>query len=218
MRAMILAAGRGSRLRPLTDLCPKPLLPVNGRPIIDYHLERLSQAGIKDVVINTSYLGSQIQAHIKNGEKWGLSVRYSEEETLLESGGGILKALPLLGSEPFLVLNADMMTDYPFETLSLPKTDDIWLVCVPNSAHFKGDFDLKGDRVCRNLEKNPYTFSGISIVSPRVFMGRDLGKFPMLPLYLEAMSAGRLGGEIYNGQWAALESLNEYKMFSKDKA
>jgi N-acetyl-alpha-D-muramate 1-phosphate uridylyltransferase len=217
MRAIILAAGRGSRLSPLTDTCPKPLLPVNGRPIIDYHLESLKRAGIVEVVINTCYLGDLIQKHVKNGVKWGLSVQYSEEKTMLESGGGIFNALPLLGSEPFLVLNADMITDYPFETLVLSETDDIWLVCVPNTAPFKGDFDLKGDRVFRNSEKNPYTFSGISIVSPRVFVNHTSGKFSMVPLYLETISKGRLGGELYLGQWAALELLNEYKMFSKDK-
>ena len=217
MRAMILAAGRGSRLSPLTDTCPKPLLPVRGKPVIDYHLEGLKRAGICEVVINTCYLGDQIQAHIQNGAEWGLSVCYSEEETMLESGGGILNALPLLGSEPFLVLNADMITDYPFETLVLPEADDMWLVCVPNGTYFKGDFDLKGDRVYRDSEKNPYGFSGISLVSPRIFIGHPPGKFPMLPLYLDAISKGRLGGELYLGQWTALESLDEYKTVFESK-
>lgn len=211
MRAMILAAGRGSRLRPFTDTCPKPLLPVKGQPIIDYHLEALKRAGIFEVVINTGYLGDQIQMHIQDGAQWGLSVCYSEEKTLLESGGGILNALPLLGSEPFVVLNADMLTDYPLERLSLRNTDDVWLVCVPNTGMFKGDFDLKGDRVCFNEGSNPYTFSGISVVSPRIFQKYLPGVFPMRPLYLEALSKGRLGGELYWGQWTALEALDEYK-------
>lgn len=211
MRAMILAAGRGSRLRPLTDTCPKPLLPVNGRPVIEYHLEALQKVGVLEVIINTCYLGDQIQDYIQDGAQWGLQVQYSEEETMLESGGGILKALPLLGTDPFIVLNADMVTDYPLEKLLSLGSDEGRLVCVPNSGAFKGDFDIEGDRLVRRAHQNPYTFSGISLISPKLFAGCAPGIFSIVPLYLKAIDQGKMKGELYLGHWAALESIGIYK-------
>ena len=202
MKAMLLAAGRGERMRPLTDATPKPLLHVAGRPLIEWHLERLAAAGFREVVINLSWLGEQIPAALGQGERWGLSIVYSREPwPALETGGGIFQALPLLGPEPFLLVNGDVYTDVDFRSLSLQPGDLAQLLLVPNAAHHvKGDFCLDGGRITDN-GSSTLTYAGISVLSPGLFAGCTSGKFPLAPLLFAARDAGRLGGQRHDGYW-----------------
>jgi len=196
---MILAAGRGERMRPLTDRVPKPLLPVAGKPLIVYHLEALAQAGFDEVVINLSWLGEQIRALLGDGGDFGLSIVYSEEAEALETAGGILQALPLLG-ERFIVVNADILTDYDFARLR-SRDSSAHLVLVPNPAqHPGGDFALDGSRVCNDGEPR-YTFSGIALYRREFFTGLTPGKQALAPLLREAAERGRVSGELYAGDW-----------------
>lgn len=201
-RAMVLAAGRGERMRPLTDRVPKPLLEVRGKPLIVHHLERLAAAGVRDVVVNLAWLGELIRAALGSGERFGLSIRYSEEsDGALETGGGIFQALPWLGPDPFLVVNADVFTDMDFRQLHLPA--DAWahLLLVANPPqHPRGDFGLEGDRVTEQSAQR-WTYSGIGVYSPALFAGCTPGRFPLKPLLQRAIGAGRLSGEVYRGMW-----------------
>jgi N-acetyl-alpha-D-muramate 1-phosphate uridylyltransferase len=200
--AMILAAGRGERMRPLTDTLPKPLLRVHGRPLIERHVERLAQAGIARVVINLAWLGSLIRDYLGDGSRYGASITYSEESPqALETAGGIFRALPLLAPGPFLVVNGDVLTDYPFERLALEAGHDASLVLVPNPPqHPHGDFGLEhGLAVAAAAQR--YTFSGIAAYDSRFFSGCTDGTFPLKPLLLRAMAAGRCGAELYRGLW-----------------
>lgn len=205
---MILAAGKGERMRPLTDGRPKPMLPVAGKPLIEYHLERLGAAGVREFVINLGWHGSQIRDALGDGARWGVSVRYSEEGwPALESGGGILHALPLLGAAPFIVVNGDVYADYPWPALverarRLPAGDLAHLVLVPNPAHNPGgDFVLEQGRL-GNGPAPRLTFSGISVHRPEFFEGCAPGHFPLLPLWRRYAGEGRLGGERYAGRWS----------------
>lgn len=205
---MILAAGKGERMRPLTDGRPKPMLPVAGKPLIEYHLERLGAAGVRDFVINLGWHGSQIRDAIGDGARWGVSVRYSEEGwPALESGGGILHALPLLGAAPFIVVNGDVYADYPWPALverarQLSAGDLAHLVLVPNPAHNPGgDFVLAQGRL-GNGPAPRLTFSGISVHRPEFFEGCAPGHFPLLPLWRRYAGEGRLAGERYTGRWS----------------
>jgi N-acetyl-alpha-D-muramate 1-phosphate uridylyltransferase len=205
MKAMILAAGRGERLRPLTDHTPKPLLTVHGKPLIVHHLERLGHAGITDIVINISWLGDKIKNHLGDGSNYGVQIRYSEELSgALDTGGGILNALRLLGSAPFLVVNADIYTDFPFENIrSILKPGDLaHLIVVGNpGVHPRGDFHLTADGRLR-VDGNPrVTYSGIGIHDPQFFEGCSPGIFPMLPLWQKAMRANKVSGKLYSGEW-----------------
>jgi MurNAc alpha-1-phosphate uridylyltransferase len=202
MKAMLLAAGRGERMRPLTDHTPKPLLRVGGRPLIAWHLAALARAGIHDVIINLSWLGEQIRAALGDGRDFGLSIRYSEEGSPpLETGGGIFKALPLLGAEPFLVVNGDTFTDVDLASLQLPAAADARLVMVPNPPqHPQGDFVLEAGLL--KVGAGPtLTYSGIGIFSPALFAGCTAGRFALLPLLKRAIAAGRLQGQLHAGQW-----------------
>jgi MurNAc alpha-1-phosphate uridylyltransferase len=201
-RAMLLAAGRGERMRPLTDQTPKPLLTVRGKPLIVYHLEQLARGGVRDVVINLAWLGRQIRAALGDGSSWGMSIRYSDEGArALETGGGIFKALPWLSGEPFLVVNADVYTDFDFATLQIAA--DAWaqLLLVPNPAHHpEGDFALEQGRIVAQGTPR-YTYAGIGVFRPEVFRGCQPGRFALLPLLQRAIAARRLQGEFYGGQW-----------------
>ncbi len=206
MKAMILAAGRGERLRPLTDKTPKPLLEVQGKPLIVHHLERLRDAGITHIVINTSWLAEQIQSALGDGTAHGVSIQYSYEgPEPLETGGGIFKALPLLGREPFLVVNGDILTDFPFETLKHRLKADFLahLVMVPNPQHHpQGDFHLSPVGHLR-LEGEPkLTYSGIGVYKAGFFKECRAGKFALLPLFQDAMRQEALSGERYPGAWS----------------
>ena len=200
---MILAAGRGERMRPLTDHTPKPLLPVAGRPLITWHIERLARAGIRDLVINHAHLGHLIEQALGDGATWGVRIRYSPEGEgrALETGGGIFRALPLLGGGPFLVINADVWCDREFDRLTLAAGDLAHLVMVDNPAHHPdGDFHLAQGRL--HAEGEPrLTFSGIGVYDPALFAGCEPGVFPLAPLLRAAMQAGRVSGEHYQGRW-----------------
>jgi MurNAc alpha-1-phosphate uridylyltransferase len=206
MKAMVLAAGRGERMRPLTDKLPKPLLPVAGRPLIAYHLDALARAGIRDVVINLSWLGDRIRSSLGDGARFGVRIAYSDEGAqALESGGGILNALPLLGPGAFLLVNGDTWTDFDFRKLTLdPEVDGAALariVLVENPAHHPhGDFGLEGDRVVEHATVR-LTYSGIGIYRPELFAGSQPGKFALRPVLERAIAAGKLLGERYRGEW-----------------
>lgn len=202
MRAMILAAGRGERLRPLTDVTPKPLLVVRGRPLIEWHLDALARAGVREVVINLSWLGTQIRTVLGDGSRFGLSIAYSDEgPTALETGGGIFQALPLLGAAPFLVVNGDTFTDVDFARLVLAPEALAHLVLVPNPEHHpQGDFSLRDGSV-QETGAPRHTYSGVGIYRPEFFDGCVPGKFQLLPLLRRAIAAGRLHGELHAGIW-----------------
>jgi MurNAc alpha-1-phosphate uridylyltransferase len=204
MKAMILAAGRGVRMRPLTDATPKSLLSVGGKPLIEWHLEKLARAGFAEVVINHAHLGLMIEAAIGEGSRFGLAIRYSPERDALETAGGIANALPLLGQEPFLVVNADVYSDYDFAALAGLRFNDelAYLVLVDNPPqHSGGDFALDAGRVTET-GKRMLTFSGIGVYAPLLFSGIPPGaKAPLAPLLRKAMGAGRVSGEHYAGPW-----------------
>ena len=202
MKAMLLAAGRGERMRPLTDRTPKPLLVVGGRPLVAWHLQALARAGVEEVIVNLSWLGGQIRAALGDGRLFGVRIRYSEEGSPpLETGGGIFQALPLLGPAPFLVVNGDTFTDLDLSALRLPAAADARLVLVPNPPeHPQGDFVLDGENVV-DREGPRLTYSGIGIFSPALFAGCTAGRFPLRPLLERAIAAGRLQGQRHDGRW-----------------
>ncbi|EIC30344.1 MULTISPECIES: N-acetylmuramate alpha-1-phosphate uridylyltransferase MurU [Methylomicrobium] len=203
MKAMILAAGRGERMRPLTDRTPKPLLKVAGKALIEHTLGRLVEAGFTEIVINHAHLGEQIEAALGDGERYGASIRYSPEgEQALETAGGIVNALPLLGNEPFLVVNGDIATDFPFDMLHAVPVDLAHLVLVDNPAHHpRGDFGLDGQgRVVEDGEE-PFTFSGIGIYHPALFEHVPPGASKLGPLLRRAISRQRVSGRKYGGFW-----------------
>lgn len=202
MKAMILAAGRGERMRPLTDHIPKPLLEVGGRALIEHHITCLRAAGITRLVINYSHLGEQIVARLGDGSALGVNIRYSPEPVgALETGGGIKRALPLLGEEPFVVVNGDIWTDYSYNAMRLDADKSAHLVLVDNPPHHpQGDFGLHGNRVVDKAESR-LTFSGIGIYHPRLFDGVSEEIFPLAPLLRSAMQRGEVSGEHYSGQW-----------------
>ena len=205
MKAFILAAGRGARMRPLTDQTPKPLLPVRGRPLIEWHLQKLAAAGVREVVINLGWLGEKIEAHLGDGSRFGLKLAYSPEGwPALETGGGIHHALPLLGDAPFLLVNGDVFTDLDFASLvarGLPADALAHLVLVPNPVqHPRGDFALIEGRV---VDAEPrLTYSGIALMHPLLFAGCTAGAFSHVPLLRQAMLAGRVSGARHAGLWS----------------
>lgn len=203
MKAMILAAGKGERLRPLTLHTPKPLVKAGGVPLIEYHLRALAAAGFTEVVINHAWLGQQIEAHLGDGARFGLRISYSPEGEPLETGGGIFQALPLLGDQPFLLVNGDIFTDYPFAELRRPLSGLAHLVLVDNPGHHAGgDFCLDDGRV-RDAQPGQasLTYSGIAVLSPALFVGCAAGAFKLAPLLREAMVGGLVSGERFAGCW-----------------
>lgn len=223
MKAMILAAGKGERMRPLTLHTPKPLVPAAGKPLIEYHLEALARAGVSDVVINHAWLGQQIEDHLGDGSRFGLSISYSPEGEPLETGGGIFKALPLLGDAPFLLVNGDVWTDYDFKRLCQPLQGLAHLVLVDNPGHHgRGDFRLDGARVVDSDDApGTLTFSGLSVLDPKLFEGCQPGAFKLAPLLRQAMAAGQVSGEHYPGQWidvGTLERLAEVERLIGERA
>ena len=197
-----MAAGRGERMRPITDTLPKPLVPVAGKPLIGYHLERLARAGIKEVVINLSWLGDRIKAALGDGRAYGLSIAYSEEGPVpLETGGGIFQALSLLGTGPFLVVNGDTWSDIDYAHLALENGADGRIVLVDNPTHnTRGDFGLAGDLVV-DQDFDRFTYSGVGVYRPEFFAGCSPGRFPMLPLMKRAIAARALRGQLHHGEW-----------------
>ena len=204
MRAMILAAGGGERLRPLTERMPKPMIPIAGEPLIVHQLRWLRRAGIEDVVVNLHHLGEQLERHVGSGRDLGVRVRYSREETLLGTGGGVRRALPLLGADPFLLLNGDIWTNFNFRTLlsAAPATAHLVLTaCPPHRTH--ADFALTDGLVRRHGgEGDDLVFCGIAVLDPGVFDGTPEGPFDLArEVYFEEAGAGRLTGERFEGRW-----------------
>jgi MurNAc alpha-1-phosphate uridylyltransferase len=204
MKAMILAAGYGKRLRPLTDHTPKPLLPIGGKPMIVHHLEKIADSEIKEVVINLGHLGSKIPQSLGNGSTWGLSIEYSDEgPDPLETGGGMAKALPLLGSETFLLVNGDVWTDLDFSTIpsSLSGNDQAMLFLVDQPGwRDKGDFKLDGNRV-QESDNPDLLYAGIALYHPSILDGAKVEKFSIVPRLKKAIQEDRVAGRKIVGEW-----------------
>ena len=211
MKAMILAAGEGRRMRPLTNVTPKPLLEVAGKPLIEHHVARLGAAGFTEIVINVSHLGQQLVDFLGDGSQWQVVISISAERTPLETAGGIIQALSHLGDAPFLLVNGDVFTDYPFARLrkTVPAERGAHIVLVPNPAHRPGgDFALQEDRVALRPPTEPGaddpmigTYSGIGVYAPGLFTTCAPGKRPLKPLLDEAIARASLSGELYRGVW-----------------
>jgi MurNAc alpha-1-phosphate uridylyltransferase len=199
---MILAAGRGERMRPLTDRVPKPLLEAGGRPLIHYQIEALRDAGFVELVINHAHLGEQLRERLGDGSGYGVRIAWSAEpEGALDTGGGIRHALALLGDAPFVVVNGDIWTDYPYRQLRREPDGLAHLVLVDNPEHHpRGDFCLDDSGWLGEGEPG-LTFSGIGLYRPQLFVGHPDGRFPLAPLLRDAIGKGRVSGEHYHGGW-----------------
>lgn len=199
---MILAAGRGERMRPLTDNLPKPMLEVCGKPLLQHHVEAMARAGYTDLVINHALFGERIETWFTDGTAFGVNIRYSAEgDNPLGTGGGIKRALPLLGDDPFLVVNGDTWTDFPLETLKPASSCQARLVLVPNPAHHpRGDFALQESKVTDTGEPK-YTFSGIGVYHPGLFRSVTEPVFALAPVLRQAMENRQVTGELYRGRW-----------------
>ncbi|GJA13145.1 mannose-1-phosphate guanylyltransferase [Aeromonas caviae] len=208
---MILAAGRGERMRPLTDLLPKPLLAAGGKPLIVHHIEKLAAAGVTQLVINHAWLGHKLVAALGDGSALGVSIHWSAEESALETAGGIVQALPLLGSEPFLVINGDTWLDLDYRALvSQPLGEDLahlWLVPNP-PQHPQGDFSLQAGRV---LDTPALTFSGVGLYHPAAFAGLPCGARKLAPLLRYWMAQGRVGGSLLAGEWRDIGTVDRLR-------
>ncbi len=223
MKAMLLAAGRGERLRPLTDTVPKALVEAGGKPLIVWHLERLARAGIRDAVINISHLGERIVERLGDGARFGLRLHYSRERERLETAGGIANALELLGRAPFLLVNADVYCECDFARLMNVQLGDrlAHLVLVPNPSHrSKGDFSLADGRL-GDAAAPRYTYAGVALVAPKLVQSVNPGeKAPLAPLLYDAAARGLLGGEVYEGLWqdvGTIERLAELERFLNER-
>lgn len=204
MKAMILAAGRGERMRPLTDHCPKPLLSANGKPLIEYHLERLASLGVREVVINAAWLSEQFPQRLGDGDRWGLNIQYSLESEALETAGGIAKALPLLGDEPFLLVNGDVYCEQDLRALQLRDGELASLLLVANPEHHpNGDFclDANGKVSMRQAGQPSYTFAGISLMHPNLFDAVPVAKQRLLPVLEAAMVDSKVAGLVSDQYW-----------------
>lgn len=223
MKAMLLAAGRGERLRPLTDTVPKALVEAGGKPLIVWHLERLARAGIRDAVINISHLGERIVERLGDGARFELRLHYSRERERLETAGGIANALELLGRAPFLLVNADVYCECDFARLMNIQLGDrlAYLVLVPNPSHrSKGDFSLADGRL-GDAAAPRYTYAGVAVVAPKLVQSVNRGeKAPLAPLLYDAAARGLLGGEVYRGLWqdvGTMERLAELERFLNER-
>jgi len=207
MKAMILAAGRGTRMAPLTDTCPKPLIPLCGKPLIIHHLEKLAAAGITDIVINHAWLGEQLEQTLGNGSSWGIKIQYSPENEALETGGGVYQALPLLGEDAFLLINGDVWTNWDYSevmntSLQEGELGHLWL--IDNPAHNpQGDFCLGEGKVFDTalLNETALTFSGISLLSPQLWAECTSGAYPLAPMLRSAMLQQQITGSKLNADW-----------------
>lgn len=222
MKAMILAAGRGERMKPLTDHTPKPLLQAGGKALIEYSIENLVDGGFIDIVINLAHLGRQIRDYCGDGSRWGVSISYSDEgQTALETAGGIAHALPLLSSQPFLVVNADIVCDYPLASLREMTIDLAHLVLIDNPPHHPlGDFSLTSNGLLCEQGEQKLTFSGIGVYSPELFAGLPPGPLKLRPVLDRAMRDNRISGEKFEGLWMDIgtpERLQEIDAYYSDK-
>ena len=218
MKAMILAAGEGRRMRPLTDVTPKPLLEVAGKPLIEHHIARLSAAGFSEIVVNVSYLGQQLVEFLEDGSQWQVAISISSEQAPLETAGGIIQALPRLGDTPFLLVNGDVFTDYPFAQLRemVPAERGAHIVLVPNPEHHsRGDFTLKDGCVGHRLSSQSptgelmvATYSCLGVYDPALVFEYAPGRRPLKPLLDEAIARASLSGELYQGLWEDVGTLD----------
>ena len=228
---MILAAGRGKRLRPLTDSIPKPLVPLNGKPLIEYHLEKLAKAGVQEVIINHAWLGDKIEDTLGNGSRWGVKIFYSAEpEGGLETAGGIINALDLLGEKPFLVINGDVYCEMDYLCLvkkaeillnsmnQVLQPDEIkyygHLVLVPSPEHnCAGDFGMDKNGLIET--QGPYTFAGLSVLTPQLFAGMEASFIPLAPILRNAMQKKQITGQLENGLWSDVGTLERLQKTEK---
>ncbi|MDX1802556.1 MAG: nucleotidyltransferase family protein [Alcanivorax sp.] len=202
MKAMILAAGYGKRMRPLTDHTPKPLLQAGGKALIEYHIEKLAGAGIHELVINSGWLGERLAATLGDGGRYGVRIQYSHEEVPLETAGGIRKALPLLGREPFVLVNGDIWTDYDLARLMVPRPDPAHLVLVNNPSHHpQGDFHLTAAGRVRDNQSPALTYAGMARLDPALFRDLPEGEARLAPILTAAMAEDAVSGEHHAGQW-----------------
>jgi N-acetyl-alpha-D-muramate 1-phosphate uridylyltransferase len=206
--AIILAAGRGERLRPLTDSLPKPMCRIHGIPLIEHHVANLAAANFERLIINHAHLGGQIRQHLGNGKRWNIEICYSPEPPgALESAGGIVNILPLLGNEPFVTVNADIFTDYNFASLTLPATSLMHLVLVPMTPSFtRGDFGLTSTSLLDN-DNRDYIYAGISCYHPHFFKHCKFGRYSIVPMWREAARDKLATAEVYRGKWINIDSL-----------
>ncbi|MGH1391005.1 MAG: N-acetylmuramate alpha-1-phosphate uridylyltransferase MurU [Aeromonas jandaei] len=211
MKAMILAAGRGERMRPLTDLLPKPLLAVGGKPLIVHHIEKLKAAGVTELVINHAWLGHKLVETLGDGSALGVTIHWSSEESALETAGGIIQALPLLGDEPFLVINGDTWLDLDYRSLVEQPLGEhlahLWLVPNP-PQHPAGDFALQAGKV---VDTPAFTFSGVGLYRPAAFAGLPAGARKLAPLLREWMAQGRVGGCLLAGEWRDIGTVDRLR-------
>lgn len=217
MKAMILAAGRGERMRPLTDTLPKPLLRVHGKPLIVWHVEKLAACGFKEIIINIAHLGYKIPEFLGDGSTWLVEIKYSDEqqEGGLESAGGIIKALPLLGDEPFLVVNGDVFCDYDFNANFDLGEKLAHLILVPNPEHNpQGDFGLDGSLVVNEAEKK-YTFSGIGYYNSKIFDKMEYGKSALAPLLRKSIEKSEVSGALYHGIWHDIGTVERLEFINR---
>jgi MurNAc alpha-1-phosphate uridylyltransferase len=216
---MILAAGKGTRLAPLTHTTPKPMLTLAGKPLIQWQVEALARAGVEEVVINLHHLGEQISSHLADGSAFGVNIRYSREENLLETGGGIVNALPLLEHEPFWLLNGDIYTDFDFTTLpAQPAAPDLAHIVLTPTPDYRerGDFDYADGRVTRRGQS--YVYCGIAVLSPQLFEGMDLSHFSLRDLYFDLIENGRLSAQVHAGAWHDIGTVAQYQALAAQLA
>jgi len=213
---MILAAGRGERLRPLTDNLPKPLIKVAGKSLIEYHLKNLQRAGFSEIIINTAWLAEKLPLELGDGSNYGVTINYSHEGEALETAGGIIKALPLLGDKPFLVVNGDIWSDFNFTSLPKLKTNVLaHLVLVNNPKHnLAGDFSLENDKVV-NTGTEMYTYCGIGIFCAEFFNGQASGKLPLAPILREKCNNDLVSGQLHNGLWTDVGTIERLHLLEK---
>ena len=216
MKAMILAAGRGERLRPLTDELPKPLIKVAGKSLIEYHIENLASAGIREIIINTAWLAEKIHQQLGDGSNYGVSITYSDEGTALETAGGIINALPLLGEEAFLVVNGDIWCDFDFSTLpKMSNEAQAHLVLVDNPEHNpEGDFALS-DKLIKNSGDTMYTFSGIGIYKAAFFSAQERGISPLAPVIRNKCEDNLVSGQYHDGLWTDVGTIERLQQLEQ---
>lgn len=216
MKAMILAAGRGERLRPLTDITPKPLIKVAGKSLIEYHLENLARSGFKEIIINTAWLAEKIHLALGDGSDYGVAIHYSDEGTALETAGGIINALSPLGDEPFLVVNGDIWCDFDFSALQkLKQPTQAHLVLVNNPEHNKdGDFSLQNGMIC-NTGDSMNTYSGIGIYSAEFFKEQTGGALPLAPIIRNKCENNLVSGQFYDGLWTDVGTVERLQQLEK---
>ena len=213
MKAMILAAGRGERMRPLTDHTPKPLIKAGGRPLIEHLIEGLVAGGITEIIVNTAHLGHLVEETLGDGSRFGAILQYSRESEALETGGGIFQALPRLGPAPFLVINGDIATDFPFGTLKELEIRHAHLVLVPNPPHHPtGDFGLLEGQALDGGEPR-FTFGGIGVYHPDLFKDENPGRFPLAPLLRKGMAENTVSAELYSGLWMDIGTIERLEAF-----